>query len=51
MTESLSPSPVRLPTPLVEAEWLAEHLDSPHLRVLDATIEVRAFEGAPLQAA
>lgn len=26
------------PTPLVSIEWLAEHLNDPHLRILDATV-------------
>ena len=41
MRESGSTQPVDLPTPLVEADWLAEHLDLPELRVLDATIEIK----------
>ena len=32
-----------LPSPLVEADWLADHLGDPDLRVLDATIEVKTF--------
>lgn len=32
---------------LVSARWLAEHLDDPHLRVLDATVQVRRRFGVP----
>ena len=34
---------VSLPTPLLEAEWLASHLDDPNLRILDATVHVKLF--------
>ncbi len=27
-----------LPTPVVSTRWLAEHLDNPHLRIVDATL-------------
>jgi hypothetical protein len=30
-----------LPTPLVEAKWLASCLDDPDLRILDATVHVK----------
>ncbi len=29
--------------PLVEAEWLEEHLDDPNLRVVDATVQVKLW--------
>jgi thiosulfate/3-mercaptopyruvate sulfurtransferase len=41
MPDSGSSQPEAFPTPLVEAEWLVEHLDHPDLRVLDATIEIK----------
>lgn len=34
---------ISLPTPLLEAEWLASHLDDPNLRILDATVQVKLF--------
>lgn len=32
---------------LVSVQWLAEHLDDPELRVLDATVQVRRRRGLP----
>ena len=40
---SLMDSKVTLPTPLLEADWLASHLADPDLRVLDATVHVKVF--------
>lgn len=33
--------PTRLPSPLVDTAWLAEHLADPDLRIVDATVQVR----------
>ncbi|BCJ68960.1 sulfurtransferase [Polymorphospora rubra] len=38
-----------LPTPLVSTAWLAEHLDDPDLRVLDATVHLAAPEPGSTQ--
>ena len=43
MTQSDPSVAVTFPTPLVEAGWLAKHLELPELRVLDATIEIKRF--------
>ncbi len=36
----MNPSSVRYPGAVVSAQWLAEHGDEPHVRIVDATVHL-----------